>query len=149
MNENTMFEIEVGEDATQTRCECCNGESATGHGFVYKDGGAHAVYYVGWSPVHPDHSVTLAISVGRWDEASSQSDRTCFGVEASEDRGHLFFTFIDPESSPWPDSDLLGHMLSRDESMKNPRAPEIVRIAEAIFRDHPSLSLRRRKTEPR
>jgi hypothetical protein len=43
------YETEVGKNAEITKYHCCGQVSFVGHGFVYKDGDAYAVYYVGWS----------------------------------------------------------------------------------------------------
>lgn len=139
MKSMTTLTLEVGDEATPLRCHCCNVDSMTGHGFIYEDGDARAVYYAGWAAGHRDRGVTLAIAVGGWDDQSTTADRTCFGLEAYEGQEHILFRFINPEESPWPKTDLLGAMLGREDALKNPLSGEILRIAETIVRDHASV----------
>src|SRR5687768_1754183 len=108
-----MLDLEPGEDATTSRCHCCGNDSNTGHGFVYKDERPYAVYYVGWSTGHRETGVTMALAIGEWNDSSTAEDRTCFGLEAYEGEHRVLFRFIDPESSPWSRTDLLGNMIRR------------------------------------
>jgi hypothetical protein len=133
------MEFEVAEDKA-SRCHCCGNAGWTGHGFVYRNGDAYAVYYCAWSQAHPERGVSLAIAVGEWDDNSSVRDRTCVGVEAYEGETEVLFRVLDPTESPWPQTDLLGLMLSREEALKSAIIVDIFAIAESIARKHPALS---------
>ncbi len=133
------YDIEVGENKNASTCHCCGKKSCVGHGFVYKDDDAHAVYYASWSDAHPDKKVSIALAIGEWDDDSTTDDRICFGVEASEDKDEILFRVIEPSESPWPNTDLLGQMLTRDEGLSHPLLKEVFEIAESILRDHIAL----------
>ena len=134
-----MLYIELGEDAKTSRCDCCGQESNVGHGFVHKGAHPYAVYFVAWSAGHREKGVTMAIAIGEWNDDSTAEDRACFGLEAYEGEHHVLFRFIDPESSPWSRTDLLGEMLRRDESLMHPCSADILAVAETIVRRHPSV----------
>ncbi len=134
------YDIEIGENKKASTCYCCEKKSCVGHGFVYKDGDAYAVYYVGWSDAHADRRVSIALAIGDWDDDSTELDRTCFGVEIYESKEEVMFRIIEPSESPWPDTDLLGHMLVRKEALTHPLLDEVFVIVECIARDHAALS---------
>ena len=130
------YSVEIGENSESSTCYCCGQESEIGHGFVYKDGDAYAVYYAGWSVNHSDKKITIALAIGEWGDDSTYVDRTCFGLEAYEEEKDILFSVIDAEKSPWTDTDLLGKMLSRKDALKHPLIKETFVIAEHIVRIH-------------
>lgn len=132
--------IELGEDSTTSVCKCCNEKSCTGHGFVYKNNDAFAVYYVAWSKAHYPKKVTFALAIGLWDEQSTSKDRTCIGFEAYESESDILFRVIEPDESPWPKTDLMGEMLEKSEAMGSSLLQEAFVIAEEVVRNHPSVN---------
>lgn len=134
-----MIFLEVGENENMSCCDCCGAESATGHGFIYKNGLAHAVYFVGWSHAHPERGVTMAIAVGRWDDAATADARTCYGLEANVRDGRIVFSFIDPDESPWANTELLGPMISRIEARTSHARDDVLSIGEHVVRSHPAV----------
>lgn len=133
------YDIEIGEESSASTCKCCGLESNTGQGFVYRDGGAHAIYYVGWSNKHPKKKLAFALAIGKWEVGSSSDDRTCFGLEAYEGQDSILFRVIDPEESPWPSTPLMGEMITRNEGLRHRLLEEVFVIAEKIARDHTAV----------
>lgn len=134
-----MFELEVGEDAATSPCSCCGTKSLTGHGFIYKDGIPYAVYYAGWAYGHRELGVTMAIAIGKWDEGSTSEDRTSFGLKAYEGERDILFSFIDPESSPWGQTDMFGNMVARSAALNHHLKEELLAVAETIACGHPGI----------
>lgn len=137
--EVAKFDIEIGENRKPSVCRCCGRESNVGHGFVYKDGDTYAVYYVGWTPVHPDKKVSFAIAIGEWDDDSTSADRACFGLEAYEGEEEILFRVIEPDESPWANTDLLGGMISRKDALNHSLLKEVFLIAERVIRSHDAI----------
>ena len=133
------YDIEVGENKSSSTCHCCGKKSCVGHGFVYKNDDAYAIYYVGWSNSHPDKKVSMALAIGDWGDSATNDDRTCFGIEASEGNEEVLFRVIDPNESPWPNTDLLGQMLTRDKGLSHSLLKEVFVIAESVLRGHVAL----------
>jgi len=73
--------------------------------------------------------VSFALAIGEWDDQSTRSNRTCFGLEAYEKMEEILFRVIEPDDSPWTNSELLGEMLTRDESLIHPLLNEVFIIA--------------------
>jgi|SRR5690554_3591767 len=135
-----QYFIEVGEDKAESDCYCCNQRSFVGHGFIYKNSVAYAVYYVGWSDFHLNKKVSIALAIGSWSDGSCVINRDCFGIEVFEGEEEILLKFIEPDQSPWPETDLLGKMLSRDSCLSHSLAKEVFNIVELIIRNHSSLS---------
>ena len=133
------YRIELGENAKPSICHCCDRRSYTGHGFVYKHGDAHAVYYAGWSYDHVSPVVTLALAIGEFSESSSSRDRVCFGLEFSLENNHMQKDFIEPTSSPWSDTALLGKMLSQQSAETHRLTKDALAIADNIIERHPAI----------
>lgn len=134
-----MYYLEIGENQSPSICHCCSRKSNIGHGFICKNGDAYAVYYAGWTPDHLTKKISFAIAIGEWDDKSTISDRTCFGLEVSEGEGEILFRIIDPDESPWPITDLLGKMVSRKESLNHSLKNEVLLIAEHVMRNHDAI----------
>ena len=133
------YYIEIGEDSNPSLCHCCGKKSCTGHGFVYKDGDAYAVYYAAWSDSHLERKMSIALAVGEWDDNSIAEDRTCFGLEAYEAENDILFRLIDPENSPWPETDLMGKMIHREQGLNHHKLSEVFTIAEEVLRNHAAI----------
>jgi hypothetical protein len=134
-----VFVLELGEDEAKERCRHCGGTSSTGHGFIYKDSVPHAVYFASWSSDHYEHGVLLAIAIGQWGEESTNRERVCFGLEAHEGEKDVLLRFMSPQDSPWPDTDLLGPMLSREAALAHHLKSDVLAIAETIVSSHPGV----------
>ena len=57
------------------RCACCGKSRRTAWGFVYRDGGPHACYFVEWTVGRRDCSARFDIVVGRWSDGTTEDDR--------------------------------------------------------------------------
>jgi hypothetical protein len=134
------YEIEIGEDKQSSVCQCCERESSVGHGFVYKDGDAYAIYSAAWSTMHSQPKISFALAIGDWDDDGKRKESTvCFGVETLDGGDKILFQIIDPSQSPWPDSELLGRMLSRENSLKHASLEEVFAIVENLLHCHPAI----------
>ena len=135
----SKFEIEIGENSSPSLCYCCNDKSYTGHGFIYKDGDAYAVYYIGWSTNHTEKKVSIALALGEWNDDSTSDDRICFGLEAYEAEKDILFRVIDPKESPWSKTDLLGDMISREQGLNHQLLGEVLIVVEEVLRNHTAI----------
>ena len=134
------YEIEIGKDRQSSVCQCCGKESSVGHGFVYKDGDAYAIYSAAWSTMHSQPKISFALAIGDWDDDGKRNENTvCFGVEAVDGGDKILFQIIDPSESPWPDSELLGSMLARESSMNHASINEVFTIVESLLHRHPAI----------
>lgn len=131
--------LETGPQETGEACECCGAQSTTVHGFVYRSGDAFAVYYAGWSAEHPERGVSIAIATGDWDDGTGPKDRISIGLEARSTETEIRFSVIEPERSPWGDTQLFGVMLKREDALASGSLKPTLEIAEMIIRDDPRI----------
>lgn len=131
--------VEIGENSSSSICDCCGVESLFGHGFVYKNSDAYAVYYASWSNSHPDKVVTLALALGEWGDNSTSDDRVCFGLDAFNGDTEFLLSIIDQNNSPWSKTELLGPMLTRQEALDHFLLDEVFSITERILEEHKSI----------
>jgi hypothetical protein len=84
--------------------------------------------------------VSFAVAIGEWDDNATSESRVCFGVEAKESDSEVLFRVLEPEESPWPNTELLGKMIDRESALNHSNIDDIFLILEEILRGHPSLN---------
>lgn len=136
----TKYRIEIGEEELVTTCPQDGVENSVGHGFIYKNGDAYAIYMLGWTPARQERIVSVAISIGDFDDEARIEDRTCFGLEVFPDGEEVAFSFIDPKLSPWPKTETLGSMISREQALSHPLKSEVFSIMESALRQHMAVA---------
>ena len=71
------IEIEF-EPPSESRSECCGNTTTRLTCFVYRDGDAYAIYYVGCTPEHDEERVSGLIGLGEWGKEGGPADRLAF-----------------------------------------------------------------------
>jgi hypothetical protein len=127
-----MITIEF-EPPRVSKCDCCDGMSTWLTRFVYLDGDAHAVYYAAFSDNHPEHYVSLIVSIGEWADGAPPSGRVAVPMRlwAGADKHNV--TVTDASDSLWRDARILGQILNREEALAHPRIKEVFHITDHIF----------------
>jgi hypothetical protein len=131
----TDLSLEMGPQEAGIICDCCGTRSTTVHGFVYESGDALAIYYAGWSVQHPERGVTMAIATGEWSEGSGPADRVSIGVQASAYEAEIHFSILEPNQSPWGETELFGEMLPRGRALQHPSLRQTLEVAELVLRE--------------
>ncbi len=72
-----MIEIEPASMKSSGRCACCGKSRRTVWGFVYRDGGPRACYFVEWTLGHVDRSARF----GDWNDGTTEADREAISLE--------------------------------------------------------------------
>jgi hypothetical protein len=127
----TVFKIEEGK-LQNTKCKCCNKRSINIHGFVYKNGDAFAVYRASWADAHDKNQIKGVVSIGDWDETASSKDRVTIGIKMWADEKSVNTSVLDPEESPWRETEMLGKVLKRSEALKLTNIGEYYAVIDAI-----------------
>lgn len=78
-----MAEITVEPGGVKTgQCARCGRDAAVAHGYVYANGGAHAIYFLDWCEQHEEpRCAFLTLAIGDWDEGSSSASRQAVCVQ--------------------------------------------------------------------
>ena len=75
-----MIEIELGQ-SKHAVCDCCGKGTTSLTRFVYKDGDAHAIYYLAFAENHPERGADGVVSLGEWGVEGVAESRVAFGVK--------------------------------------------------------------------
>ena len=102
-------------------------------GFVYADGDANSIYYVGWCEGdHDPRRAFLTIASGEWGEGTTGEDRISVAIEWRETGMRL-------SDEPVIDRpDFLGRFLPRDEARRLGGLDALWHMADHIVLDDPN-----------
>jgi hypothetical protein len=130
-----VITIEFADRNVGDPCPCCGGQTTRFTRFVYSDGDAHAVYYAAFSDNHPDHRVSVAVSLGEWGEGATPEDRVAFALRIRPAKDEYQVMVVDAAESLWKDASFLGRMLDREEALRHPWIKEVFHISDHIVTD--------------
>ncbi len=127
------MEIEP-QDLSHYSCECCGDDSHIARGFVHdEDGSTAAAYFVHWTLGKVDtHGAMFDLIVGRWGEGASAADRSAVSL-AFRIGPQGGFMIVDAEGRSVAESELVGHVLSREDVVNTPLAKRVFDIVDAIW----------------
>ncbi len=123
------------EGPIRGHCERCGSESISLTRFVYFDSHAHAVYYAALTPSHIPRRVNLFVSLGEWGEGSTPRDRDAFALEWRKEGVCL----EDAAVARWPDADIMGRGLNRDDALRHSRIGDVFELTDVIPDHDPVL----------
>jgi hypothetical protein len=122
-------------DIKRGTCPACGGPTGTVNGFAYRDGDAHAIYYLGWCEgAHGERSAFLTLSLGEWGEGTGGEDRLMVGIEVRDEGMRL----ADKPVLERPA--FLGRFVPRDEALELGGLDELWHLADHIVLDDPAAN---------
>jgi len=134
-----VLTIELGDPIEPRACDDCGSQTQTLVRFVYRDGNAYAIYYVRFSPTHPEHPVKLAVGLGEWSEDSGPDGRQSFALDLRVTESRYEVMVTDAADSPWANASVLGPMLNRAEALAHPRIQEVFHVTDHMVLEDPDL----------
>src|SRR4029453_16027485 len=78
---DATLEIEPASMRNSGRCACCGKSRRTVWGYVYRDGGPRACYFVEWTLGRRDCSARFDVVVGDWSDGTTEDDRKVVSLE--------------------------------------------------------------------
>lgn len=127
----TRVEIEPASMRTSGRCDCCGKSRRTVWGYVYRDGGPRACYFVEWTLEHRDRSARFDVAIGRWYDGTTEDDREVVSLEYRLLDAGPSFHIVDAGGRPAAE---VGRATRASEVSGTPLGEEVVAIAEAVLR---------------
>jgi hypothetical protein len=124
------LEIEPASMRSSGRCACCGKSRRTVWGYVYRDGGPRACYFVEWTLGRRDCSARFDVVVGDWFDGTTEDDRQTVSLEYRLLDTGPSFSFADAEGRPAAE---VGRAKRGAEVAGTELADEAVRIAGAIL----------------
>jgi hypothetical protein len=130
--------IEQRGEETQEACSCCGRPVYLGHGVLASERNDLANYWYRWSEGH-DKRFVLAIRP--CNERGTPGSRVAV-VSGRVESENLVYSLVDPQDSPWSDSNEFGSVLSRASVLEGPLAAEVFALVDAITENERRLSSR-------
>ena len=127
---SSTIEIEPASMKSSGRCACCGKSRRTAWGFVYRDGGPRACYFVEWTLGRRDCSARFDVVVGDWFDGTTEDDRQAVSLEYRLLDTGPSFSVVDAEGRPAAE---VGRAMKGAEIVATPLAEEVVSIAGAVL----------------
>jgi hypothetical protein len=119
------------EEPRRSTCNCCGAEIVALTRFVYFDEDAYAVYYAKVYLGHEPRAIQAYVSIGHWGEEANPADRDAFALEIRQEGVRVG----DAATSPWPNVEIMGRGLSREEALSHARIGDVFEITD-VMPDH-------------
>lgn len=126
----TEIEIEPASMRTSGRCACCGKARRTAWGYVYRDGGPRACYFVEWTVGRRDCAARFDVVVGNWFDGTTEDDREAVSLEYRLLESGPSFSVTDAEGRPAAE---VGRARRAAEISGTPLADEALGIAVAVL----------------
>jgi hypothetical protein len=133
MNDKMWTEA-FGEE-TESTCACCGRPVYEGQGVLASESAELAEYGYRWADGH-ESRYTLGICP--LDEAGNLHIGLAV-ISARSDGESLIYTVLDPEDSPWGDSEEMGAVLSRKQLLEERVIPKLFELVDAIASREPRI----------
>ncbi len=128
-NEETV-EIQPASMKDSGRCACCGNSRRTVWGYVYRDGGPRACYFVEWTLGRRTCSARFDVVVGNWFDGTTEDDREAVSLEYRLLDTGPCFSLVDSAGRPAAEG---GRATKGAEIVGTPLAEEVVTIAGTIL----------------
>jgi hypothetical protein len=134
-----LLTLEVGGEPRLTPCPDCGRETLTTTGFIYRDGDAYALYHASVPAHDAGPRAIIGIGVGPFSEDPPSASVSAF-LSVTTTPSEIQFGFIDPASSGWSESVVLGPKLTAEEARSHRMRWDFLALAELITRDDPAVA---------
>ena len=115
---------------TGGRCACCGKTRCTAWGFVYREGGPRACYFIEWTVGRADCAARIDVVVGDWFDGTTELDRDALSIEYRLLDAGPTFTVVDAAGRPAAE---VGRPAKASEVSGSPLAEEALTIARAVL----------------
>jgi hypothetical protein len=127
---DVTLEIEPASMRNSGKCACCGKSRRTVWGYVYKDGGPRACYFVEWTVGRRDCSARFDVVVGSWFDGTTEDDREAVSLEYRLLDTGPSFSVVDAAGRPAAE---VGRATKGSEVEGTELAAEVVTIAGAVL----------------
>jgi hypothetical protein len=128
------IEVEPASMKNSGRCACCGKSRRTAWGFVYRDGGPRACYFVEWTLGRRDCAARFDVVVGDWFDGTTEEDREAVSLEYRLLESGPSFSVVDVAGRPAAE---VGRATKGAEIAGTPLAEEVVSIAGTVLEEDP------------
>lgn len=124
------IEIEPAGTRASGKCNCCGNARRTVWGFVYRDGGPRACYFVEWTTGRKHTAARFDVVVGDWNDGTTEDDRAAVSLQYHRESGVPSFDVVDAAGRPAAE---VGRATERSAVLGTPLADEAITIANVLL----------------
>lgn len=135
-----MFTLELGDEASNRTCHCCGEQYQSVAGFIKKDDDAYAVYFATLQTGHPDITVGLIVSIGKWWDDAALDERHWIYLTVKPSPENFNMRIEEPSCSPHSDFKPLGIALTREEALASSMKEDFFAVADYIVDGDPAVN---------
>lgn len=129
-SDETTLEIEPASMRASGRCACCGKSRRTAWGYVYRNGGPRACYFVEWTTGQQTCTAIVDVVIGRWFDGTTEDDREAVSLEYSLLPTGPSFSPVDATGRPAAE---VGRATKAIELTGTALVEEAITMANAIF----------------
>jgi hypothetical protein len=107
---------------------------------VYDSNTAIAVYYVEWTPLHPEKDATFDLIVGKWGEGACAADRQAISLAYRVLETGPAFMVQNAATRPIGSSSLVSEALDRDAVIGTPLAETVFAVCDLVYLADPRIA---------
>lgn len=124
------LEVEMAGLRNSGKCACCGGARRTVWGYVYRDGGPRACYFVEWTLGRSICQARFDVVIGDWNDGTTEDDRAAVAMQFAVEDGEPSFSIVDAAGRPAAE---VGRATERVDVVGTPLADEAMTIAGAVL----------------
>jgi uncharacterized C2H2 Zn-finger protein len=128
----TVLVVEPDGETTFRHCEDCDAVTRKIWGYISNDNGARAIYFTRWTDGHVERGAQIILSIGRWGEETTPSERRRVAVECRIGTDRPAFMVVDAGDFTWCQDDVLGETMTRAAVLADPIAQEAFSMLDAL-----------------
>ena len=136
----STFTLELGEQLSDIACEQCGGIHKSAYGFICKLGDAFALYFATLHTGHPEPSVGLTLSVGKWRDEEAIDERSWVFLRVWPEQNEYRMGLLEPTLSHHRNYKALGKPLDRELALANPLRDDFFAVADFIVQNDPAVT---------
>lgn len=134
------FSLELGDDVSNFKCNCCGEQFKSVCGFIKKDEDAYSVYFATLHTGHNDIAASLTISIGKWWDDTALNERHWIELIVKPSETNFNMRIEEPEGSQHKDFKPLGIALSRQEALSSELKDDFFAVADYVVAEDPAVN---------
>jgi hypothetical protein len=135
-----VFCLELGDEVSNKICNCCGEPYKSVVGFIKQDNDAYAVYFATLQTGHPDITVGLTVSIGKWWDDTALNERHWIFLTVKPSPEDFNMRIEEPNCSPHLNSKPLGIALTREEALASSLREDFFAVADYVVAEDPAVN---------
>jgi len=135
-----VFSLELGDEVSNKACQCCGEQYQSVVGFIKRDNDAYGVYFAALQTGHPDITVGLTVSIGKWWDDTALDERHWIYLTIKPSEENFNMRIEEPNCSSHFSFKPLGIALTREEALASSLRDDLFAVADYIVAEDPAVN---------